>query len=106
METSVRKYKVDEEQIDELIRRVDEKFAPRIEAMPGFVAYQLLDCGHGILMTVTACHDREAAERSVELAADFVAKELEGIEIERVEATIGEVGVSRAIADVLEPTRA
>jgi|SRR5688572_1799231 hypothetical protein len=106
METSVRKYKVDEEQIDELIRRVDEKFAPSIEAMPGFVAYQLLDCGHGILMTVTTCHDREAAERSVELAADFVAKELEGIEIERVEATIGEVGVSRAIADMLEPTRA
>jgi hypothetical protein len=106
METSVRKYKLAEEQIDELTRRVDETFAPRIEEMPGFVAYQLLDCGNGILMTVTTCHDREAAERSVELAADFVAKELEGIEIERVEATIGEVGVSRAIADMLEPTHA
>jgi hypothetical protein len=106
MQTSVRKYQVDEEQIDELIRRVDETFAARIEAMPGFLAYQLLDCGHGILMTVTTCHDREAAERSVELAADFVAKELEGIEVERVEATIGEVGVSRAAADMLEPTHA
>ena len=106
METSVRKYKLDEAQIGELIRRVDETFAPRIEEMPGFVAYQLLDCGNGILMTVTTCHDREAAERSVELAADFVAKELEGIEIERVEATIGEVGVSRAIAEMLEPTHA
>jgi hypothetical protein len=106
MHTSVRKYTVDEEQMDELIRRVDESFAPRIEAMPGFVAYELLDCGHGIVMTITTCHDREAAERSVELAADFVAKELEGIEIDRVEATIGEVGVSRAIAEMLEPTRA
>ena len=106
MQTSVRKYTVDEEQMDELIRRVDEGFAPRIEGMPGFVGYQLLDCGHGIVLTITSCHDREAAERSVELAADFVAKELEGIEIERVEAAIGEVGVSRAIADMLEPTRA
>ena len=106
MHTSVRKYTVDPEQMDELIRRVDETFAPRIEAMPGFVAYQLLDCGNGILLSITACHDREATERSVELAADFVAKELEGIEIERVEATIGEVGVSRAIAEMLEPTRA
>jgi hypothetical protein len=106
MQTSVRKYTVDEEQMDQLIRRVDETFAPRIEAMPGFVAYQLLDCGHGILMTLTTCHDREAAERSVEVAADFVAEELEGIEVERVEATIGEVGVSRAIAEMLEPTRA
>jgi hypothetical protein len=106
MHTSVRKYKVDPEQIDELVRRVDEMFAPRIEAMPGFVAYKLLDCGNGIVITITTCHDREAAERSIELAADFVAKELEGIEIERVEATIGEVGVSRAIAEMLEPTRA
>ena len=106
MHTSVRKYKVDPEQMDELVRRVDETFAPRIEAMPGFVAYKLLDCGNGILMTITTCHDREAAERSVELAADFVGEELADIEIERVEATIGEVGVSRAIAEMLEPTHA
>jgi hypothetical protein len=106
MHTSVRKYKADPEQMDELIRRVDESFAPRIEEMPGFVAYELLDCGNGIAITVTTCHDREAAERSIELAADFVGKELEGIEIERVEATIGEVGVSRAIDEMLEPTRA
>jgi hypothetical protein len=106
MHTSVRKYTVDEEQMDELMRRVDETFAPRLEAMPGFVGYQLLDCGHGIVLSITTCHDREAAERSVELAADFVASELEGIEIERVEATIGEVGVGRAGAEMLEPTRA
>jgi hypothetical protein len=106
MQTSVRKYKVDPAQMDEVIRQVDQTFAPRIEVMPGFVAYELLDCGYGILLSITTCHDREAAERSVELAADFVATELEGIEVERVEATIGEVGVSRAIAEMLEPTRA
>jgi len=106
MHTSVRKYKVDPEQMDEVVRRVDQTFAPRIEAMPGFVAYELLDCGYGILLTITTCHDRDAAERSIQLAADFVSSELEGIEIERVEATIGEVGVSRALAEMLEPTRA
>ena len=106
MHTSVRKYKVDPEEVDELVRQVDETFAPRVEAMPGFVAYQLLDCGNGIVLSITTCHDREAAERSVELAAEFVTTELEGIEIERVEATIGEVGVSRALAEMLEPTRA
>ena len=106
MYTSVRKYKVDPEQVDEVVRRADGSFAPRVEAMPGFVAYQLLDCGYGILLTITTCHDRDAAERSIQLAADFVSSELEGIEIERVEATIGEVGVSRALAEMLEPTRA
>jgi hypothetical protein len=106
MYTSVRKYKVDPPQVTELIRRVDETFAPRVEAMPGFVAYELLDCGYGIILAITTCHDREAAERSVEVAADFVGEELEDLEIERVEATIGEVGVSRAVAEMLEPTRA
>jgi hypothetical protein len=106
MHTSVRKYKVDPQQVDELTRRVDETFAPSLEEMPGFVAYALLDCGYGIVLSITTCHDREAAERSVELAADFVGGELEGIDVERVEATIGEVGVSRALAEMLEPTRA
>ena len=106
MHTSVRKYKLDPEQMQEVIRRVDEGFAPRIEAMDGFVAYQLLDCGYGILVTLTTCRDRQAAERSAEIAAEFVAEELSDLEIERVEATIGEVGVSRAIDEMLEPTHA
>jgi hypothetical protein len=106
MHTSMRKYKLDPEQMDELIRRVDEGFAPRLEAMEGFVGYQLLDCGYGLAITITTCHDREAAERSVELAAEFVGDQLADLEIERVEATIGEVGVSRAIDELLEPTRA
>jgi len=88
------------------MRRVDATFAPRIEGMPGFVAYELLDCGYGIILAITTCQDREAAERSVDLAADFVERELEDLEVERVEATIGEVGVSRAVAEMLEPTRA
>ena len=106
MHTSVRKYKLDPERMQELIARVDETFAPRLEGMDGFVAYELLDCGYGLVMTITTCHDREAAERSVDLAAEFVSQELSDLEIERVEATIGEVGVSRAIDEMLEPTRA
>src|SRR3954454_21731766 len=103
MHTSVRKYKVEPEQMDEVVRRVDGTFAPRVEAMPGFVAYELLDCGYGILLTITTCHDRDAAERSVQLAADFVSSELEGIELERVEEKIREVGVSCGMVEMLEP---
>ena len=106
MYTSVRKYKLDPEQMDEVVRRVDGTFAPRVEAMPGLVAYQLLDCGYGIAVTLTTCHDREAAERSVELASEWVGEELADLEVERVEATIGDVAVSRAGDEMLEPTRA
>jgi heme-degrading monooxygenase HmoA len=98
MHTSVRKYQIDPEQLDELNRRIEESFAPRVEQMPGFLAYEVIDCGGGRLYTVTTCNDREAAERSVELAAEFVEQELEGIEIERVEAAIGEVTVSRGVS--------
>ena len=106
MHTSVRKYKVDPSRWTTWSAESTRRSLPRVEAMPGFVAYQLLDCGYGILLTITTCHDRDAAERSTQLAADFVSSELEGIEVERVEATIGEVGVSRALAEMLEPTRA
>jgi hypothetical protein len=106
MHTSVRKYKIDPGHAQEMIRRVDQGFAARLEEMPGFIAYELLDCGYGIMITLTTCRDRESAERSVELAAEFVGSELEDLDLERVEATIGEVGVSRAVAEMLEPTRA
>ena len=42
MNASVRHYSVDAERVDELMHRVDERFAPRLEQMPGFVAYQAI----------------------------------------------------------------
>ena len=107
MYTSVRKYLVDADRIDDLMHRVDEKFAPRLEEMPGFVAYQVIDAGEdrvgkGIVFSITICHDPEAAERSVEMAAEFVNVELGDMEVERVEAAGGNVSVSRAVSEVLE----
>jgi hypothetical protein len=106
MYTSIRKYRCNPEQMDELFRRIDEDFAPRIEEMPGFVAYEAAHGGEGTLYTITTCHDRDAAERSVELAAEFVGEELADFEIERLEAMNCEVAVSRALAEMLEPTHA
>lgn len=107
MYASVRKYLVDADRVDELMHRVDEKFAPQLEQMPGFVAYQVVDAGEdrvgkGIVFSLTLCHDREAAERSIEVAAEFVGAELGDMEIERVEAAAGEVKVNRAVSEVLE----
>ena len=111
MYASVRKYLVDAERVDDLLHRVDEKFAPRVEEMPGFVAYQVINAGEDrvgkeILFSITLCSDRDAADRSIEMAAEFVESELSDIEIERVEAAAGEVSVSRAVSDVLEASHA
>ena len=111
MYASVRHYSVDAERVDELMHRVDETFAPRLEKMPGFVAYQAIDAGvdragEGRVFTVTICSDREAADRSAEIAAEFVREELGDMDVEYLEAATGAVSVNRAMSEVLEAAHA
>jgi hypothetical protein len=97
MYASIRKYQVSEEQVPEVMRRVDKDFAPRLESTPGFTGYYAVDCGHRVLITVTIGDDRNAVERSAEMAAEFVRDELSDVDIERVEAATGDVAVSRHV---------
>ena len=111
MYASVRKYGADADQVGELMQLIDKDFAGRLEEMPGFIAYQAIDAGadrggEGLVITVTICHDREAADRSAELAAEFVRDELGDVKIERIEAATGEVTVNRAVSEVLEAAHA
>jgi Antibiotic biosynthesis monooxygenase len=111
MYASVRKYSVDPERVDELMHRVDERLAPGLVEMPGFVAYQAIDAGvdragEGTVFAVTICSDREAADRSAEIAAEFVRDELGEMEVDRLEAATGAVCVNRAVSEVLETAHA
>ena len=103
---SVRRYRTDPAQMDELMHRIDDEFCELIEREPGFVAYQALDCGDGTCVTITTFRDRAGAEESVTTAAGFVRDRLSDVEIERLDASLGEVKVSRAIAEMLEPAHA
>lgn len=111
MYASVRKYGVAPDRVDEFMHRVDARFADRMEGMPGFVAYQAIDCGvdragEGRVFTVTVCSDRESAERSAEIAAEFVETDLGEFGVERLEAATGAVSVSRAVSQMLEAEHA
>jgi hypothetical protein len=57
----------------------------------------------GSVCSMTIFDDREGAERSQEMAAQFVREHLSGIQIERTGDMTGEVMVSRARERVLEP---
>ena len=103
---SVRKYRMDPARVDELMHRVDEGFAELIAKEPGFVGYQVLDCGDGSVMTITTCRDSEGAEGSIAMAAAWIRDNLSDVDIERVDAQVGEVKVNRAIAEMLEPAHA
>jgi hypothetical protein len=95
MQASVRKYKIDQSQMDEVSRRVADTFVPRVSAVPGFAAYYVVDAGNGILITVTVGDDSTTVEQSADLAAEFVRDELPDLDIERVEAASGEVTVTQ-----------
>ncbi len=102
---SVRRYTMRSGELGELLHLVDEVFADQIEAMDGFEAYHALDCG-GEGVTFSLFRDRDSAEASVELGLDFARQELGRFGVERSAVMSGEVLVSRAMAELLEPAHA
>src|SRR5919198_2585865 len=92
--------------MEELTRRVDEGFAEDIGRQPGFVSYEFMDCGDGEIMTLSVFRDADQAEASRELAQRWTAENLQDLEFSRLEALRGEILVSRASRDMLEPGHA
>jgi hypothetical protein len=103
MYANVRRYRCDPGQVDELMHLIDTDFAERVSGESGFCDYQACDCGDGMLMTISIFEDESGAERSTELASDFIKERLSDFEIERLDVTMGEVQVSRAAQLMLEP---
>jgi heme-degrading monooxygenase HmoA len=103
---SVRHYALRDGSVAALMHKVDEIFADRIERLDGFEAYHALDCGRGEIVSISLFRDQASAEASDDLALQFVGEELGEFDIERTEAIGGEVIVSRAMAELLEPAHA
>ena len=76
MHASLRTYRIGSGSVDAVMRRVDRDFAEALSQEPGFVAYHAIDTGNDMVMTVSLFHDREQAEASNELAAQWIAEEL------------------------------
>jgi hypothetical protein len=103
---SIRRYALRTGSVGELMHLVDEVFADLIQGMDGFEAYHALDCGHGEILSISMLRDQSSAEESDERAIEFVSKSLGGFDIERTEVVGGEVLVSRALAELLQPAHA
>lgn len=102
MHANVRQYRVSPDKVDETMHLADTELADRLAEEPGFVAYELMAAEDGAICSMTIFEDREGAERSQEIAAEFVQEQLSGIDVERMGSMIGEVMVSRARDRVLE----
>ncbi len=102
MYVSVRHYTMGRGSMDSLMHRVDEEFAPALSQEPGFVCYFALDTGDGTVETISIFRDKDYADRSNELAAEYVRDNLAEFELTRTEVTAGEVLVSRTASGALE----
>jgi hypothetical protein len=103
---TVRRYGMSSGHVAELMRGVDDMFADAIAALDGFVAYHVLDCGSGELLSISVLRDQAMARETDEMALRFVTERLSRFGLQRTEAVGGRVLVSRALAELLEPTHA
>jgi len=103
---SIRRYRLRGGSMDELTRRVDEGFAEDIGRQPGFVAYEFMDCGDGEILTFSVFAEAGQAEASRVIAQRWTEQNLQDLEFSRLEALRGEIMVSRAVRDMLEPGHA
>ncbi len=100
MYVTVRRYEMHPFAVDELMRRVEEGFAPIISKAPGFIAYYALDAGEGVVASVSMFADQAGAEESNRLAADYVRANLASLVPNPPEITAGDVQVHKAARPV------
>jgi heme-degrading monooxygenase HmoA len=103
---SIRYYRLRSGSVQQLLQRVDHAFADRMRAMQGFEASHLLDCGDDEVLWISVLRDDDAVEEADERAAQFVSEELTDFRPERVVSIRGDIAVSRANAELLEPAHA
>ena len=100
MFATIRRYRLIEGSLDDLTQRVEEGFAEHIRAQPGFRSYQFMDCGEGIVMTISMFREAHEAEAARDLAERWTAENLQDLRFTRLESFGGEVLVSRGAASV------
>jgi len=100
---SMRRYRMQAGMQAEFARRVDGSFADEIAAQPGFVCYELIDCGGGDLFTLSMFLEPAQAETSRQLARRWTADNLQDIDHTRYDAIHGESLVNRAAPGMLDP---
>ena len=96
MYSSIRHYTTtpsDAAAIIELVKLGD--INERIGGLPGFIAYYMLDCGEGVVTTVSVFEDQADADQSNAVAAEWVQENvLPNYSISAPQITAGEVVLS------------
>jgi hypothetical protein len=66
---------IEESQLAELTRKIDEGLIPRLSKLPGFDGYFLLEGGEGMLRSISLFETFSQAEDSTRVAAEWTREE-------------------------------
>ena len=98
MFVSIRFYFVHKAPAKELAELVDQDFADRLSAQPGFVSYEFLDGGEGEALTISTFQEAVQAENSRALARRWLDEALSDFELTTLEAVHGQIKLTHATA--------
>ena len=89
---------VDQSRIEELTRKVNESFIPRLSELPGFKGYFLMEAGDGVVRSTTLFDTSSQAEDSTRLAAEWTQEE----KLEKIIPNAPKVTLRKVIAHELK----
>ena len=97
MFATIRRYEaIDQNRVEELVKKVDTSLVPRLSKLPGFGGYHLVEAGDGVISSVGFFDTSEQADESSRVASDWLREEkLETALPNAPKITVGEVVVHK-----------
>jgi hypothetical protein len=87
----IRRYRIEVNNLDQIIDRARNGFLPLVTHLPGFATYSILDAGKGTLVTLSGFTTPAGATESTRAAATFVKEHLGTLVPDAPEVTSGVV---------------
>jgi hypothetical protein len=76
MFATIRRYDgVEPNRAIELTNKVNETLVPKLNELPGFVGYYLIEAGHGVFSSLSLFETREQAMESTKFVATWIREE-------------------------------
>jgi heme-degrading monooxygenase HmoA len=91
MYMTMRQYRVEPGQLDEVARRVDDDWLGKVRAMHGFISYHVFKGGDDHLVSITTFLDEKEAMTATEASAEWVGEHLSDMNVEFIETRQGPV---------------
>ena len=94
MYATIRRYTIERERMNQLMRDIRQNFLPLISQVPGFISYEAVNAGDR-LVTVSMFETKEGATESTRRTAHYV-KQQPDFHPSEFEVTEGEVTIHKA----------